>query len=230
MKKVLFVLTSHSELGDTGKKTGWYLPEVTQPLKEILDAGIDVDFVSPRGGVAPMDPKSLKDDDEVSQEFLNDPKWKARFDNTLEPSRVVADDYDAVFLAGGHGTMWDLPDDQALAGLITTIYEDGGVVSAVCHGPAGLLNVKLPDGSYLVDGRNLTSFTNEEEEAVHLDHVVPFLLESKLEERGARFQKAAEFEEKVVIDDRLVTGQNPVSARRVGKALVELLTATPVTA
>jgi putative intracellular protease/amidase len=230
MKKVLFVLTSHPELGDTGRKTGWYLPEVTHPLKEILEAGLNVDFVSPEGGAAPIDPGSLKDDDPISQEFLNDPKWKARFDNTLDPSRVVADDYDAIFFAGGHGTMWDLPDNEALANLAASIYEKGGLVAAVCHGPAGLLNVELSDGSHLVDGRNLTSFTNEEEKAVHLEEVVPFLLESKLVERGARHQKAEKFHPKVVVDGRLVTGQNPASARAVGQALAELLTVAPVTA
>ena len=136
---------------------------------------------------------------------------------------VEAADYDAIYFAGGHGTMWDLPDNDALKRLTADIYEAGGVVSAVCHGPAALVNVTLSDGSHLVDGKELAAFTNDEEAAVELTEAMPFLLETKLRERGARFKAAPNFESNVVVSERLVTGQNPASATGVAEAIVELV-------
>ncbi|MFC6066167.1 type 1 glutamine amidotransferase domain-containing protein [Streptomyces ochraceiscleroticus] len=223
-KKVLFALTSHSELGGTGRKTGFYVPEVAYPAAVFRAAGYDIDFVSVKGGVAPQD--GVNPDDKVVTDFLADAANKAALKSTRTVADVNAEDYDIIYYAGGHGTMWDFPEASELAGLAAVIYERGGVVAAVCHGPAGLVNIKLSDGSYLVDGKQVSSFTNEEEAAVGLADVVPFLLESKLVERGAKHTKAAVFAEHVVADQRLVTGQNPASAVKVAElALAELETA-----
>lgn len=221
---ILFVLTSCEQLGDTGRKTGYFLSEVTHPARVLSRAGYEIQFASPQGGQPPVDPGSRDHDDADNRWFMNDNKWLERVADTSPPEDLDPRDFAAVFLAGGHGTMWDLPDNRALAGLVAGVWEHGGVVAAVCHGPAGLVNVDLADGSYLVAGRELTAFTNEEEAAVELDEVVPFLLESRLRERGARFSKTDPFGEHVVTDGRLVTGQNPASARGAGEAMVELLT------
>lgn len=221
MKRVLFVLTSHNTLGGTGRETGFYLAEVTHPHEVFTKAGYTVDFVSPRGGKAPMD--GVKLEDPVNKAFLENSSWMAQIENTLKPDQVEPKQYDAIFYAGGHGTMWDFPNNQPLADLAAAIYEQGGVVGAVCHGPAGLVNVKLASGQYLVSGKTVNSFTNEEEAAVGLTNVVPFLLESQLIERGATFSEAPKFQPNVVVSDRLVTGQNPASASGVATAMVELL-------
>ncbi|XXF77590.1 type 1 glutamine amidotransferase domain-containing protein [Myxococcaceae bacterium GXIMD 01537] len=219
--RVLIVLTSHDTLGDTGKKTGFYLSELTHALDVFTRAGLEVDFVSPKGGKPPMD--GVTRDDALNRAFLDDARWAARLETTLRPEQVEPSRYHALYVAGGHGTMFDLPGDARLNELIGSIYARGAVVSAVCHGPAALVNVKLPDGSYLVAGRDVSAFTNEEEAAVKLTEVVPFLLESKLIERGARYTKAPNFQRHVVVSERLVTGQNPASAAGVAEALVELL-------
>jgi len=220
-KKVLFVLTSHEKLGDTGKKTGFFLSELTHPHKVLVDAGYQIDFTSPKGGESPID--SLNLDDPINQAFMNNATFANAIKTTLKPSDVNVEDYDAIYFAGGHGTMWDLPNNQELASITAQIYENGGVVGAVCHGPSGLVNVKFSDGSYLVDGKQVSAFTNEEEAAVELTDVVPFLLEDKLKERGAIHSSAPKFEEHVVTSERLVTGQNPASATSVGEAMLVLL-------
>jgi len=220
-KKVLIVLTSHDTLGDTGKETGFYLPEVTHPLDAFTQAGLTVDFVSPKGGKAPMVGVDLED--QLNKAFLEDLQQVARVENTLNPAQINPAEYGAIFYAGGHGTMWDFADNQELAGIAAAIYEAGGVVGAVCHGPAALINIKLSDGEYLVANKTVAAFTNEEEAAVGLTDIVPFLLESKLIERGANFTKVPNFEVCVVASERLVTGQNPASAAGVGHKMVELL-------
>jgi putative intracellular protease/amidase len=219
--KVLMVLTSHADLGDTGRKTGFFLPEVAHPWKVFTEAGYHIDFVSPKGAEAPMD--GVDPSDPIQEAFLNDPDVAAALRNTLTPEQVNPDDYDVIFYAGGHGTMWDFPDNTKLAKVAADVYEDGGVVAAVCHGPAGLVNVRLSDGSYLVDGKEVSAFTNEEETAVGLTEVVPFLLQTKLTERGARHSGTENFAAYVVADGRLVTGQNPASASGVAERVVELL-------
>lgn len=224
-QKVLIVVTSHDSLGDTGKSTGFYLSEASHPHDVFTQAGMEVDFVSPKGGKAPMD--GVKLDDPVNKAFLENPQTLAKVENTLRPEQIDPKQYDAIFYAGGHGTMWDFPHNEKLAGIAAEIYEGGGVVGAVCHGPAGLVNIKLSDGKYLVAGKTVSAFTNEEEEAVGLTKVVPFLLESKLVERGAKFTKAANFEPHVAVSDRLVTGQNPASATGVGEAMVKLMQSSP---
>lgn len=223
--RILFVLTSNADLGNTGKKTGYFLSEVTHPLEVLTDAGYTIDFVSPQGGPAPMDPGSRDMDDPANQKFLGSEKWQRAIDNTRQPEDVNPEDYDAIFYAGGHGTMWDLPDSQALADLTAKIYENDGIVGAVCHGPAGLVNVKLSNGDYLVKDKKVASFTDDEERGVKLDEVVPFLLESKLKERGAKHGKADPFQSHVEVDGRLVTGQNPQSAKAVGEAIRDVLNA-----
>lgn len=222
-KKVLVVLTSHDKLGDTGKETGFYLPEVSHPVAEFERAGLTVEYVSPQGGKAPRIGIDLNDP--LNTAFLDNPKKMAQVENTLQPSQVNPSEYAAIFYAGGHGTMWDFPHNSQLDRIAATIYEQGGVVGAVCHGPAGLVNIKLSDGTYLVSGKTVSAFTNEEEVAVGLQDIVPFLLESKLIERGAIHTKAANFQAHVEVSDRLVTGQNPASAHGVGEQMVKLLLA-----
>ncbi len=221
MSHILFVLTSHDKKGSTGEPTGFYLPEVTHPHKVLIDAGHAVSFVSPKGGKAPMDGVDLND--AVNKAFLENTEYRKQIENTLRPEQVKAADYDAMYYAGGHGTMWDFADNAELAKIAAQIYEAGGIVGAVCHGPVGLVNVKLSNGKYLVEGKQLSAFTDDEERAVGLDKVVPFLLASTLVERGAKHKPAANWQKQVVTDGRLVTGQNPASALGVGEAMAALL-------
>jgi putative intracellular protease/amidase len=220
-KRVLFVLTSHAEKGNTGEKTGAYLPEVAHPYAELTKAGVTVDFVTPKGGRPPFDGVDLKDP--VNKAFMEDAAIQARLERTPTPDAVDAASYDAIFFAGGHGAVWDFPDDERLQKLAASIYERGGIVSAVCHGPCGLVNVKLSDGTYLVAGKEVAAFTDDEERAVKLDKVVPFLLATTLVERGAKHRPAPNWQAQIVVDGRLITGQNPASATGVGRALAEAL-------
>lgn len=220
-KKVLIVLTSHDALGNTGKETGFYLSEVSHPIAVFDRANLTVEYVSPKGGKAPMIGIDLSDP--LNQAFVKDAAKMAQVENTQHPDQIDPTKYDAIFYAGGHGTMWDFPNTPKLDRIAETIYDRGGIVGAVCHGPAGLVNLKV-NGEYLVNGRTVAVFTNEEETAVELTEVVPFLLESELIKRGATVEKAANFQEKVVVSDRLVTGQNPASATGVAEAMVKLLT------
>lgn len=220
-ERILFVLTSHGVKGSTGEPTGFYLSEVTHPYEILTRAGYEVDFVSPKGGRPPVD--GLKLDDPINAAFWKDPAMQRRLDSTLRPDQVRPEDYEAIFYAGGHGTMWDFADNVELAALASRIYADGGVVAAVCHGPAGILNIKAPDGSLLIAGRDVTGFSNEEEEAAKLTEVVPYLLEDELKARGARYSKAEKFQKHCMVSGRLVTGQNPASAGAVGEAIAELL-------
>ncbi|MDF5756959.1 type 1 glutamine amidotransferase domain-containing protein [Spongiactinospora sp. TRM90649] len=223
-RRILLVLSSHDALGDTGKGTGYYVPEAAHPWRVFRRAGHQVDFVSVRGGTPPA--TGYDPEDPVQREFLADPGVAAALRNTPRPGEVKAAEYAAVFYVGGHGTMWDFPDDADLAALGRDVYEAGGVVAAVCHGPAGLVNLTLSDGAYLVAGKEVAAFTDEEEAAVGLDGVVPFLLQTRLVERGAAHTASAEpFAPHVVVSERLVTGQNPASAAGVADAVVRLLAA-----
>ncbi|CAA9286771.1 MAG: Intracellular protease [uncultured Cytophagales bacterium] len=221
MKKILFVVTSHDKKGSTGAPTGYYLGEVSHAWEVLRNAGYEIDFVSPKGGKAPVDGMDLED--AVNKAFLADEVYRHKVEHTMKPSEVNPADYAAIYYAGGHGTMWDFPQNEAIAAIATRIYENNGVIGAVCHGPAGLVNVKLSDGTYLVDGKKVNAFTNGEETAAKLDNVVPFLLESKLIERGARFEKSGLWQPHVAVDGRLVTGQNPASAKRVGEGVLAVL-------
>jgi putative intracellular protease/amidase len=219
MTRVLIVLSSHDRLGDTGRSTGWYLPEAAHPWKLFAAAGIDVDFVSPKGGVNPMD--GVDRNDAVQLDFLS--TFGDAGPDTKTPEQVDPAGYDGILYVGGHGTMWDFADNEALAGIARNIYESNGVVGAVCHGPAGLVNIKLSDGSYLVAGKQLAAFTNEEEAAVGLTDVVPYLLADALIGHRAKHMTVGNFAANTVVDGRLVTGQNPASAVGVGEAMVKLL-------
>lgn len=220
-KRTLIVLTSHDKLGTTGKPTGAYLSEITHVYHALVKAGIAVDFVSPRGGRVPLDGVDRKD--AANATFLDDAAAMQQIETTRSPDQVDPARYAAIYFAGGHGTMWDLPDDVGLQRITAAIYEAGGVVAAVCHGPSGLVNVRLANGAHLVAGKRLAAFTDEEERAVELTAVVPFLLASTLVARGAIHETAPNFAAKVVVDGRLVTGQNPASARGVGEAIVAAL-------
>lgn len=221
-KQALIVVTSNDKLGDTGKKTGWYLSEVTHVYYPLIEAGFSVDFASPRGGAAPIDESSRNLDDPENKRFLEDQDLLDRIQNTLALAKVDPKKYQVVHFAGGHGVMWDFPSNEDLNRIAAAIYENGGIVAAVCHGPAALVNVKLSNGRYLVDGKDVNSFTDSEEKEVGLADTVPFLLESKLKERGAKFHAGANWENKVVVSERLITGQNPQSAAALGKKIVEL--------
>ena len=219
--KILFVLTSHGIKGSTGEPTGYYLSEVSHPWEVLTKAGYEIEFVSPKGGEAPVDGFDLSDP--VNKTFWEDPVYRKKVENTLTPKEVNPDDYPAIYYAGGHGTVWDFPQNEEIASIARTIYEKGGVVSAVCHGPAGLVNLKLSNGKYLVEGKKVTGFSNEEERAVKLEEVVPFLLEDALRERGAKFEKSGLWQEHVVVDGRIVTGQNPASGKRAGEEILKIL-------
>ncbi|WP_374078849.1 type 1 glutamine amidotransferase domain-containing protein [Bdellovibrio bacteriovorus] len=222
MKQALIVVTSNNKLGDTGKSTGWYLSEVTHVYYPLIEAGYTVDFASPLGGAAPLDESSrdLKDPD--NKKFLEDKGLMEKMQKTLPLAKVDTKKYHIVHFAGGHGVMWDFHNSADLNRVAAEIYEKGGIVAAVCHGPAALVNVKLSNGQYLVAGKNVSGFTNAEEEQVGYSKIVPFLLESKLKERGAQFQGGQNWESKVSVAERLITGQNPQSAAAVGKKIVEV--------
>lgn len=220
MKKILFVVTNHENLGNTGEKTGFYLSELTHPWEILKNAGYEIDFVSPNGGKAPIDGLDLNDP--VNKMFMDSSDLQ-KINDTLSPEKINPKEYTAIHYVGGHGTMWDFPDNYQIQKIASEIYENGGVVSAVCHGPAGLVNLKLSNGDYMVTGKKVNSFTNEEEIAKKLDKVVPFMLETKLRERGAVFEKSDLWQEHVTIDGRLVTGQNPASAKRLGEEVLHAL-------
>ncbi len=220
-KKILFVVTSHDKKGSTGENTGYYLGEVSHPWEVLHKAGYEIDFVSPKGGTPPVDGFDLKDP--VNKEFWENKAYKNKIDHSLTPSQVNPRDYSTIFYAGGHGAMWDLADNAELAEIASKIYENDGVVAGVCHGPAGLVNIRLSNGKYLIDGKKVNAFTNEEEAEVKLTDVVPFLLEDKLKERGAQFEKSGLWQNHVVADQRVITGQNPQSAKSVGEAILKEL-------
>ena len=223
MKKILCVVTSNNVKGATGIPTGFWLSELTHPLEKFSAAGFEFSLASIKGGKPPIDKDSLDFTDPINKRFWDDENFQAKFANTIKLDDANAADFDAIFFAGGHGVMWDFPDSAAIDKITREIYERGGIVSAVCHGPAALVNVKLSDGKFLVDGKSLTSFTNGEEKAVQATDIVPFLLETELKNHGAIHHAAANWSNHVVEDGRLVTGQNPASAAGVGEAVVKLL-------
>ncbi|WP_233602124.1 type 1 glutamine amidotransferase domain-containing protein [Corallococcus sp. CA047B] len=218
---VLIVMTSHATKGSTGEPTGFYLGEVTHPLAVFQAAGIPVEFASIQGGEPPVDGLDLKD--ATNARYWNDPAFRQSLRTTLKLDDVKVARYSAVFYAGGHGAVWDFPGSPAVQRVTREIYEAGRVVAAVCHGPAALVNVKLSDGKYLVAGKQVSAFTDDEERAVKLEKVVPFLLATTLKERGAKHQPAANWTAKVVVDERLVTGQNPQSATGTAEAVRDLI-------
>lgn len=228
--KILFVLTSHSKIDRLSKPTGWYAPEVAHPFYVFREAGYTIEWASPAGGESPLDPSSVdayKDDAEVKKFLADETGWKHTkvLKDVVKHVKFV-DDYAAVFYPGGHGPMYDLPFDEESKKVIAGFYEAGKPTSAVCHAPAVLANVLLADGTHLVKGKKVTGFSNSEEEAVGLAEAMPYMLETRLGEVGAEYEKAGEdWAEHVVVDGNLVTGQNPASAKGVGEAVVKLLKA-----
>ncbi|MDA8486154.1 type 1 glutamine amidotransferase domain-containing protein [Pseudomonas resinovorans] len=223
--KILMVLTSHDQLGNTGKKTGFWLEEFAAPYFAFRDAGAEVVLASPKGGHPPLDPKS--DDPEAQTEathrFRGDDEARRALANTHMLAGLVPGDYDALFYPGGHGPMWDLVDDLHSIVMVEAFYAAGKPVGAVCHAPAVLLNAKAPDGAPLVQGNAVTGFSNSEETAVGLADVVPFLLEDELKEKGGHYSKVADWQPHVVADGNLITGQNPASSEPTAAAMLELL-------
>ncbi|MFO7939281.1 MAG: type 1 glutamine amidotransferase domain-containing protein, partial [Bacteroidales bacterium] len=223
LNKILIAITSHGTLGENeGDSTGYYLSEVSHAYYVFKEAGFQVEFTSPKGGESPIDGYNLKDP--YNKRFVNDSIAQHAINNALPAKQITPAHYRAIYFAGGHGTMWDFPENQALQTASRKIYETGGIVSAVCHGPAGLVNIQLSNDTYLVSNRRMAAFTNEEEEISGLTETVPFLLQSKLEERGATVLTGEPYQQQVVVDGRLVTGQNPASAKKAAEKIVELLT------
>lgn len=223
--KVLIVLTSHSELGNTGHKTGFWIEEFAAPYYTLKDAGADITIASPKGGQPPIDPKSTEpgNQTESTKRFDKDQNLQQLLANTKKLSEVAADDFDAVFYPGGHGPLWDLTNDANSIKLIENFWAAKKPVAAVCHAPAVLLNVKDENGGLLIRGKNVTGFTNTEEDAVQLTDVVPFLLEDELKNKGGIYSRKEDWASYVIKDGLLITGQNPASSEEAGKQLLELL-------
>lgn len=222
---ILMVLTSHAKLGDTGRKTGFWLEELAAPYYVFKDAGAMVTLASPVGDRPPMDPKSDEPaaQTEATYRFKADAAANEQLAHTRKLSDVSARAYDAVFFPGGHGPLWDLAEDVRSIALIEALFAASKPVAAVCHAPGVLRNAKAPDGSSVVHGRQVAGYTNSEEEAVGLTDVVPFLVEDMLKERGGVYSKVADWQPHVVIDGLLVTGQNPASSAPAARALLKLL-------
>lgn len=227
MKKILFVLTSHADLGDTGLKTGFWSEELAAPYYNLLDKGCDITLASVKGGQPPLDPKSNLPEfqTDATRRMDADQDLLGKLKTTLPLSSVRHQDFDAVFYPGGHGPLWDLANDSTSVKLIADFYESKKPVAFVCHAPAALKSVTLSNGEFLVKGKNVTGFTNTEEEAVELTHVVPFLVEDMLKANGANFSKVADWLPYAVTDGLLITGQNPASSDKVADELYHLLCA-----
>lgn len=221
--KILIVLTSHSELGNTGKKTGFWLPELTHPYYVLKKAGYSIDIASPQGGMAPLDVKAWQEDDHYHQVFLKDAELMAKVIRTIPLSSIKAKDYKAVLYSGGSGPMWDFPNNKDIQRISKEIYENQGIVSALCHGSVALVNIKLSNDKLLIEGKKVTGFSNKEEAMLGTTKIVPFLLEDKLKERGAIYHKAKPWQENIIISDRLITGQNPASATKLAEAIIKVL-------
>ncbi|WP_221390438.1 type 1 glutamine amidotransferase domain-containing protein [Dyadobacter sp. NIV53] len=222
--KILIVCTNHDTYPTKSGKTGLWLSELTHFYDVMVKRRVLVDIISPNGGKIPIDERSLDLKDEVNLKYSDDNAFQLKITNSLLPSQIDAHDYRLIYFAGGHGAMWDLTENTELQDITRTIYENNGMVTAVCHGVCGLLHVKLSDGSLLIKDKYLTGFSNMEEALMSFVTEVPFYLEDKLKESGAHYTKSMiPFIEFIELDERLITGQNPNSARKVAsKALEEL--------
>ncbi len=223
--KVLMVLTSHDQLGNTGKKTGFWLEEFAAPYYTFKDAGAQLTLASPKGGQPPLDPKSDEPDAQTAatERFRKDSAAQSALSSTVLLSSVKAEDFDAVFYPGGHGPLWDLAEDQHSITLIEAFYKAGKPVATVCHAPGVLRHVKDADGQPLVKGKRVTGFSNTEEEAVQLTDVVPFLVEDMLKANGGIYSKGADWSSYVTTDGLLLSGQNPASSEATAEALLAAL-------
>ena len=226
-KKILMVLTSHDELGNTGKKTGFWVEEFAAPYYAFIDAGVEVTLATPKGGQAPIDPTSTLEDFQTSatERYDGDDVAQAKIANTVQLSSLNEGDFDGVFYPGGHGPLWDLTDNTDSIALIESFLKAGKAVATVCHASAALLNVKQASGDFAIKGKAVTGFTNSEEEAVQLTAVVPFLLEDELIKRGGEYQKAQDWHAFVVQDGLIITGQNPASSALAAEKLLAQLSA-----
>lgn len=226
-QRILFVLTGHDRLGhnddDAVELTGFHLTEAAHPWDILTDAGISVDLATPNGGVAPIDPSSKDLDDPRNRRFLEDGAVRHALTDSRALSEVDLSDYAGIYFPGGHGTMWDLPDHPTVIAAVRTVFESGRPVAAVCHGPAAFVNVRLSDGGWLVDGREISVFTDREEHATGKDTAMPFMLASALADRGATLRSAENFAACVAVDENLISGQNPASADGVAHAVLEQL-------
>jgi putative intracellular protease/amidase len=222
---ILMVLTSHDQLGDTGKKTGFWLEEFAAPYYVFQEAGATLTLASPKGGQPPLDPKS--DDPsaqtEATERFKQDPAAQQALANTVKLASVSVADYDAIFYPGGHGPLWDLAEDTTSIALLEAAYAAGTPIAAVCHAPGVLRHVKAADGSLLVKGKSVAGFTNTEEDAVQLTDIVPFLVEDMLKENGGKYSKGPDWQPYVVTAGHLITGQNPASSEPAAQELLKLL-------
>lgn len=223
-KKVLFVLTSHDELGNTGKKTGFWSEELAAPYYALADKGVEIVLASVKGGQPPIDPKSEEASfqTETTKRMDNDTVLLDKLKNTIPLEEVKMEDFDAVFYPGGHGPLWDLAESKISQKLIVDFYTAKKPVAFVCHAPGVLKDIKV-DGEYLVKGKNVTGFTNTEEDAVELTNVVPFLVENMLVKNGGIYTKIADWNPYAVVDGLLVTGQNPASSEKVAEELLKLI-------
>jgi len=223
--KILMILTSHDQLGDTGEKTGFWLEELAAPYFAFKDAGVDITLASPKGGQPPLDPKSNEPDlqTDATRRFEKDAEATAALASTRKLSEISQEGFDAVFYPGGHGPLWDLAEDAASIRLIEETIAAGKPVALVCHAPGVLRHVKAADGKPLVSGKSVTSFSNSEEEAAGLTQVVPFLVEDMLKQNGATFSKGEDWQPHVVTDGLLITGQNPASSDAAAHALLAQL-------
>lgn len=225
--KILMVLTSHDKLGATDQKTGFWLEEFAAPYYVFLDAGADVTLASPLGGQPPEDPKSDAPDmqTDATRRFRADASASHALAHTLRLSTISAKDFDAIFYPGGHGPLWDLAEDKTSVALIEAMLAAGKPVAAVCHAPGVLRHARTPQGRPLVEGKKVTGFTDSEEQAVGLTEIVPFLVEDMLKANGGLYSRAGDWQPYVVVDGRLITGQNPASSELAAKSLLDALSA-----
>lgn len=223
--KILMVLTSHDQMGDTGQKTGFWLEEFTAPYYVFLDAGADITIASPKGGQPPVDPNSEASEalTETTRRFEADAHAREALASTKKLADVDMNEFDAVFYPGGHGPLWDLVNNDTSMALIKAAYEQDKVIGAVCHAPAVFKNIEIKPGQNLVGGREVTGFSNSEEEAAGLTQVVPFLLEDMLKDNTATYTKGDDWAPHIVVDSKLITGQNPASSEGTAKAVVQAL-------
>ena len=225
MKKVLVVVTNVAKYETTERPTGLWLSEAVHFVDVIEKAGLEIDYVSSKGGYTPIDPHSLEaaSMSPLDWEYYTNHNFMNKLGNTLSVDEVNPSDYDVIYYTGGHGVIWDFPNDLKMQEVAKNIYENGGIVSAVCHGLAGLLNIKLSNGKNLIEGVKVTGFSNTEEEAVGVTKLVPFLTETELVNRGANYVKSSDWAEFAVEEKKVVTGQNPASGAAVAKEVLNIL-------
>ena len=223
--RILMVLTSHDQLGETGNKTGFWLEEFASPYYVFKDASADISLASPEGGQPPLDPKSDEPDfqTDATRRFKEDQDAQAALANTVKLADVSAEGFDAVFYPGGHGPLWDLAEDRSSIALIESMYAAGKPVAAVCHAPAVFKHTKTSEGSPLVEGKSVTGFSNSEEDAVQLTEIVPFLVEDELKAQGGNYSKGDDWHPYALTDGNLITGQNPASSELAAMAVLDKL-------